>query len=76
MTVDQVIIAIGGTLSVWLANSRHYNARRWACVVGLIAQPAWAYATWHAQQWGMLAMCGVYTLGWARGVWNFWIRPA
>jgi hypothetical protein len=73
MSLDQIIIGVCGLASVWLSQSGDWRQMRYACIFGLCAQPAWFYATWQAEQWGILALTFVYTAGWARGVWNFWI---
>jgi hypothetical protein len=40
------------------------------------ARPAlWFYAAWKAEQWGIFAMCALYTYAWARGIWTHWLRP-
>lgn len=71
----QGIIVVCGVLSVWLSQSIHHNAKRWACIIGMCAQPAWLWETYRAEQWGLMALSGFYALGWARGIWNFWIVP-
>ncbi len=72
--IDQVAIGAFGISSVWLSQDKRSEVRRWACIAGICAQPFWFYATWHAQQWGILALSVVYTLGWCRGIYNFWIK--
>ena len=32
----------------------------------------WFYAAWRAEQWGILALCMLYTYAWARGLWIHW----
>lgn len=75
MGIDQIIIGICGLTSVWLSQDARPSWSRFACIFGLIAQPAWFYATWQAGQWAIFALAFVYTFGWARGVYNFWIKP-
>lgn len=72
--IDQAIIAACGVATVFLSQDSRAHYRRWACIAGCISQPAWFYATWQAQQWGMFALSIVFTFGWLRGVWYFWIR--
>ena len=69
------MIAACGLATVWLSQCRSHRARRWAAPIGLIAQPAWIYASWQAQQWGILILSVVYAAGWARGIWTHWVRP-
>ena len=71
--IEQAVIAICGIVSVWLSQDRRHSLRRYACLFGLLAQPFWLYATWKAQQWGIVLLTFVYAAGWGRGVWNFWI---
>ena len=73
--IEQIIITVCGIASIWLSQDRTHSRRRWACIIGLAAQPAWFYATWKAGQYGIFALTFVYAAGWARGVWTNWIRP-
>lgn len=73
--IEQVVIVVFGITAVWLSQDVRRDRRRFACIAGLCAQPAWIYATWKAQQWGICLLALVYTAGWCRGVWNYWIRP-
>lgn len=75
MGIDQIVIGICGLSSVWLSQDARPNWRRFACIFGLVAQPAWLYSSYHAHQWAIFALAFVYTAGWARGVWNFWLKP-
>jgi hypothetical protein len=72
--IEQIVIAVCGVSSVWLSQDRRESWRRWACIVGLCAQPFWMYATWKAGQWGIFALSFVYTIGWARGIKTHWIK--
>ena len=72
----QFWLAACGIISIWASQSATDRVRRWACVFGLTAQPAWLYATWAAEQWGMFALTIAYTIGWMRGINTFWLRPA
>lgn len=70
--MDQLGIAMFGVAAIWLSQSKSLNAQRYACVLGLLGQPFWLYATWHAAQWGMFSLCFLYTAAWARGFWTHW----
>ena len=72
--IAQTVIIVCGALSVWLLAQRQ-RWRRWGYIVGLCAQPAWAYTTIVHEQYLILVLSGWYTYSWAQGVWNFWIRP-
>jgi hypothetical protein len=75
MGLDQIGIAFSGVLAVWLTQDKRERWRRWACIFGLLGQPFWFYATWKAQQWGILLLCVLYSYAWARGVFTYWLRP-
>jgi hypothetical protein len=72
--IEQVVIAICGIASIWLSQSPAVRSRRWAPIIGLAAQPAWLYATWQTEQWGMFALSVVYAAGWMRGIRTYWGR--
>lgn len=71
----QVGIAVFGLLAIFLTTDRNPRVQRFACLAGLCGQPFWFWATYDARQWGIFAMAFVYTLLWARGAWNHWVRP-
>lgn len=71
--IEQVAIAATGVTAIWLTQSKSEKARRFACLFGLAGQPFWFYSAWQAGQWGIFALCCLYTLSWARGVWNNWL---
>lgn len=71
---EQIGIALFGVTACLLSQDHRPNLRQWACVLGLIGQPFWFYATWKASQWGMFALCFVYTYAWALGFYNNWVR--
>lgn len=72
--IEQTIIALCGMASIWLANDPREIWRRWAPIIGLVAQPFWMYATFRAEQWGIFALSFVYAAGWFRGVRHHWLR--
>src|SRR5262245_27672368 len=71
--VDQIGIALSGVIAVWLTQDERESWRRWACIFGMLGQPFWFYAAWSAEQWGIFALCALYTYAWARGVWTHWV---
>ena len=73
--IAQIAIMMTGVTAVFLSQSKSERLRKFACIFGLIGQPFWFYATYTAEQWGIFAMCFLYTFSWARGVWNFWGAP-
>lgn len=74
--MDQIGIMLFGVTAVFLSQSKNEWLRKHACFFGLAGQPFWFYATYNAEQWGIFAMCFLYTFSWLRGLWNFWIKPA
>lgn len=73
--MEQVAIALTGAVAVWLSQDRRESWRRYACIFGLLGQPFWFYATWIAEQYGILALCVLYTASWARGFKHHWLSP-
>lgn len=73
--IEQIAIGLLGVTAVFLSQSAHASQRKWACIFGLLAQPFWFYATWHAEQWGIFALCFLYAFSWMRGVYTNWIKP-
>ena len=74
--LEQAVIMLCGVSSLWLSQSPNFGARRWAPVIGLIAQPAWLYASIIAEQWGIAALSFVYAAGWIRGLRTYWFARA
>ena len=72
--MTQLWIAATGMTAVGMSQTRSAALRKWASVLGLIGQPAWFYATFSAGQWGIFAMCFIYTGLWAMGFYNNWIK--
>ena len=75
MTWDQWVILFTGVPAVFLSQSASPIARKWACVPALLGQPCWYVAAWQAGQGGIWLMSFLYTAGWLRGLWSFWIKP-
>ena len=75
MGLDQIGITLSGVIAIWLTQDKRVTWRRWACIFGMLAQPFWFYAAWKAEQWGIFAMCTLYTYAWARGLWAHWPSP-
>ena len=71
MMIVQTIIFICGALSIYLL-SRKDRWQRWGYIVGLIGEPFWVHMTIHAEQWGVLVLCFIYTLAYINGVKNHW----
>lgn len=69
--IEQLVIALTGVLAAWVNQDLNGRVRRWGCVIGLLGQPFWFYATFTASQWGMFAVTVGYTLAFLRGLKNF-----
>lgn len=74
--LEQAIIMLCGVASIWLSQSASLAQRRWAPIIGLLAQPFWLYASIKAEQWGIAALSLVYAAGWMRGIHTYWIVRA
>lgn len=76
--MDQIWIGVFSVTAIFLSQDSRARWRRWACVCGLVSQPAWFYATYVAGQWGIFALSFIYAGLWARGFYNFWLcrKPA
>lgn len=70
--MEQFAIALFGVTAVFLSQSHDANNRRYACIFGLIGQPFWFYAAWKSGQWGIFALCFLYTWAWAKGFAMHW----
>jgi hypothetical protein len=75
MIAAQLGIATLGVTAVYLSQDTRASHRRWSSAAGLAGQPFWFFETITARQWGMVALCCLYTMVWARGFWSFWIAP-
>ena len=73
--IPQLALGILGVIAIYLSQDRRLRVQRFACLFGLASQPFWFYATWQAEQWGIFALCFLYTLSWLKGAWTHWIRP-
>lgn len=73
MNTDQIAVALLAVVAVWLSQARNGGWRRWACIVGLLGQPLWLYASWKAGQWALFALVVLLSLAWLKGVWVHWI---
>lgn len=73
-TAEQVVIALCGLCGIVLSQAPELRARRFGCIVGLLAQPAWLHVSWVNAQWGMFLLAIGYTCAWGYGAWAYWIR--
>ena len=62
MWLSQTLLAVFGLSAVYMSMvSESLTAKKWAPVVGLIAQPFWLYSGIQAKQWGAVTLCVVYS---------------
>lgn len=69
----QIAIAVFGVTAVWLSQDPRIERQKYACIFGLAGQPAWFYAAWAAEQWGIFALCFLYSFSWLRGFRQHWM---
>jgi hypothetical protein len=74
--ISQLALGILGVIAIYLSQDSRVSVRRFACLFGLAAQPFWFYATYVAEQWGIFALCALYTLSWLKGVRTHWMKPS
>lgn len=73
--IAQAFLFVTGVVAIWLSQSSALADRKWAPIVGLIAQPVWLYVSWSAGQWGIFALTFFYTAAWLRGFKTHWYKP-
>jgi hypothetical protein len=71
--IEQIAIALTGATAVWLSQDHRASWRKWACIFGVVGQPFWFYSAYQSEQWGIFALCFLYTYSWLRGVKNNWL---
>lgn len=74
--IGQIGIALFGVTAIWLSQSKEEGRRKYACLFGLAGQPFWFWAAWSAEQWGIFALCVLYTASWAKGFKLHWLDHA
>lgn len=74
--VEQFGIALFGVAAITLTQSTSPMHRRWAPVYGLLGQPFWFWSAYSAQQWGVFALCVLYTAAWGKGFYQNWMRKS
>jgi hypothetical protein len=65
-------IILFGAVSIFLIGRKTARWRRWGYLAGLFGQPFWFWATWEAEQWGIMLLAVWYTYAWADGLRNNW----
>jgi len=72
-TVCQIMIFVLGTASIFLLAQKS-KLQRWGYIVGLAGEIFWFISTVRAKQWGIFALCFIYTACFILGIYNHWIR--
>lgn len=68
----QLLLALFGLTSIWLAMGRNVRGRKWAPVIGLFGQPFWFLFALDAGAWGLMALVAAYTVVYLRGILLQW----
>lgn len=71
--IEQLAIGLLGAAGLVLLQSPDRDTRRWAPIVGLLAQPGWLHSTFVADQGGMFAVSLLYTVVWFNTLHAYWI---
>ncbi len=72
--MEQIAIALTGAVAIWLSQQGNESLKKYACILGLIGQPFWFYATYKAEQWGIFGLTFFYTYSWLVGFKNNWLK--
>jgi len=70
----QFLMAACGLTSIYCAMGDNPRLRKFAPIIGLAGQPAWAWFAWQSQAWGMGLLVAAYTLVYIRGIWVQWSK--
>lgn len=73
VTLDQIMIGVLGVTAIWLSQHEKEDLRKYACLLGLGAQPFWFYSAWTAGQWGIFILCFFYAYAWFKGFRVHWL---
>lgn len=66
--MTQFLMALFGLSAMAAALSANDTARRWAPVLGLLGQPAWAYFAYQTGGWGIGLLVAAYTMVYIRAI--------
>ena len=72
--MEQIIIALTGSIAIWLTQQDNKEWARYACIFGLVGQPFWFISSYNSEQWGIFALCFLYTYSWCIGLYRHWIK--
>lgn len=66
--MTQFLMALFGLSAMAAALSTNDTARRWAPMLGLCGQPAWAYFAYQTGGWGLGLLVAAYTVVYIRAI--------
>jgi hypothetical protein len=72
--LEQLGIAVPGLTALYMAMGGNAVMLKWAPVIGLCGQPAWAYFAWRTGAVGVGLLVPCYTAVYCRGIWMQWRR--
>ena len=72
-TICQIMIFILGSITVFLLAQKN-KWQRWGYIIGLIQEVFWFIAIFRARQWGIFALCFIYTGCFVLGIYNYFIK--
>lgn len=72
--IEQIAIALTGVVAIRLSQDKRTEVRKYSSIFGLVGQPFWFYSSFVAEQWGIFALCFLYTYSWAHGFYNSWVN--
>ena len=73
--LSQLGIALLGVTAIYLSQSDSPTKTKWACIFGLLGQPFWFYSSFATGNWGIFALCFLYTWAWYKGFDKNWVKP-
>ncbi len=72
---DQIAIGLLGIATAWLTNAKRFKYRRYACLLGMAAQPFWFYTAVTHDQPAIALLSGMYFAAWFKGFYQQWLSP-
>ena len=71
--ICQIMIFTLGAITIFLLAQKN-KWQRWGYIIGLTQEVFWYTTTFRAKQWGIFALCFIYTFCFLLGIWNHWIK--
>lgn len=75
LVLVNLAIAINGVVAITLTQSDDPKVSKWACVFGLIGQPAWFALAIMGNSYGLLVVSVMYAQAWWKGFNRLWLKP-